>query len=35
MIGGGEAAGEGMFAEPTAHFISLDHDGALVYHRGF
>ena len=30
---GGEAAGEGMFTEPTAFEISLDHDGALVCHH--
>ena len=33
VIGGGEAAGEGMFTKPTAHEISLDHDGALVGHH--
>ena len=35
VIGGGEAAGAGMFTKPIAHEISLDHDGALVYHCGF
>ena len=33
VIGGGEAAGEGMFTKPTAHEISLDHDGASVGHH--
>ena len=33
VIGGDEAAGEGMFTKPTAHKISLDHDGALVCHH--
>lgn len=30
VIGGGKAAGEVMFTQPTLHEISLDHDGALV-----
>ena len=33
VIGGGEAAGEGMFTKPTDHEISLDHDGALICHH--
>ena len=33
VIGGGEATGEGMFTKPTAHEISLNHDGALVCHH--
>ena len=33
VIGGGEAAGEGMFTKPTAHETSLDRDGALVCHH--
>ena len=30
VIGGGEAAGEGMFTKPTHHELLLDHDGASV-----
>ena len=30
VIGGGEAAGEGIFTKPTHHELLLDHDGASV-----